>query len=380
MTDFADVERFGAQHARCGGITPGAVPHAEGGFVLSLACTCGAALERRVTAEEARRPLPLPRRLIATRPPGPPAPDRETAPAPDLDVAASGSGAGEPMSPLSPTDQDLEAVVRAALAAEEEAAPSPRTPSPDLEALVRDALDAESRAAPPAPTPAPRPTRTAPAKLELDATIRSALSHQAEILAPSRPAAARGTRVVWLVLFGVLALATAATIHLAATPEAPPAVPAAPVASPPPDEQQRAALEEVLKSLRQLQAASSPTTSLSIYSSRVLFAKADVERLLASTPAGSRRIRVREVIDIHLLAMGAWKARTLEQAGAWDMVGQDPAIDLCPSVKRVADFAVQPPGVSRALARGQAVAGAIPLLWECAAEKVAALDAPPPPR
>ena len=47
---------------------------------------------------------------------------------------------------------------------------------------------------------------------------------------------------------------------------------------------------------------------------------------------------------------------------------------LCPPLRLVADFTAQPESVSRAQARGAAVAGALPLLWECANERIAALE------
>jgi hypothetical protein len=82
---------------------------------------------------------------------------------------------------------------------------------------------------------------------------------------------------------------------------------------------------------------------------------------------------VREVLAIHMLAVAAWKARTLDQRDAWEAVGQDAAIDLCPSVKRVVEFSVQKENATPQ-SRGAAVASAIPLLWECAGAKLAAID------
>jgi hypothetical protein len=258
---------------------------------------------------------------------------------------------------------------------------------------MREALAAESkpaaapapRPAPPAPRPAgPRPA--APPKLNLDRTIRTALSEQAALAAKTRRIGGKPrTRVAWLVLFTILAAGIAATIYFAGHLEAPPETPVVASAPPPPplNQQQRAALDEIMKSLRQLQAASNPNSSFSVYSSRVTFAKADMDRFIGSTAPGPDRAAVREVLDIHMLAVAAWKARTLEQKDAWEAVGQDPAIDLCPSVKRVVDFSVQKENAT-AQARGVAVASAIPLLWDCAGAKIAAIDrgaaAPPPAR
>jgi hypothetical protein len=153
--------------------------------------------------------------------------------------------------------------------------------------------------------------------------------------------------------------------------------PAVVVSAPPPPPAPRAALDEIVSSLRQLQSASNPTTPMNVYTSRVGFARADVDRFIGATTPGPQRTAVREIIEIHMLAAAAWKARALDQKETWEVVGQDPAIELCPSVKRVVDFGRQPPDVSRVQARGAAVASAIPLLWECAAAKIAALDRAP---
>src|SRR5437763_15964862 len=65
MSGFADVERFGREHAACGGLTPHAAPQPVGGYLLTLTCACGATVDRMVTIEEARQPLPLPPGVIA---------------------------------------------------------------------------------------------------------------------------------------------------------------------------------------------------------------------------------------------------------------------------------------------------------------------------
>jgi hypothetical protein len=343
MTHFADVEQFVREHATCGGITPSAAAQPGGGFMLSLVCGCGRTFDRWVTVDEARQPLPaLPR---------PPVP---------------GAGGGAPPAELSSRSGP------------------PSTPAEDFDALMREALAAEDEVTIELPPAAPPPMaassgRPPLARLDLDSTIQTALTeHVAMRTAASGPARS-ATRGIWLAVFAVLALGAAAGLYLAVqsqTPVEPPsasaaATPATPTAV---QREQRAALDEVLRSLRELQAISAPSTALSVYSSRVLFARTDVERFLAAAPAGPDRTAVREVLDVHLLAAAAWKARTLEQKELWEPVAQDPAIELCASVKGVVDFAVLPENVPRAQARGAAVASTIPLLWECAAEKIAALD------
>ncbi|HEU5193273.1 MAG TPA: hypothetical protein VFW70_00940 [Methylomirabilota bacterium] len=351
MTDFADVERFGREHADCGGITPSAAAQPGGGFVLTLACACGQALRRAVTMEQAKRPLPLPSRVVTRPAPRP-------APAPSA---------------------DLEAAMRPAVDAEAAAVPPPTEAAPLARASAAPAPAARPMLGPARPA-APRPV--APRKLNADRTIRTALDQQATLAARARPMrdGKPRTRVAWLILFAVLAFGGAGAVYFVGTLDAPPPAPQAaaraPAAAVPPDQQQRAAFEEIVKSLRTLQAASSPDVSFSVYSSRVTFAKADLDRFMPSTAPGPARAAVREALDIHILAMAAWKARTLEQKDEWEAVGQDPAIELCPAAKRVVDFTTQPESGSRAQARGVAVAGAIPLLWECAAAKIETLARP----
>jgi hypothetical protein len=352
MSDFADVEEFGRQHAACGGITPSATPQPAGGFLLTLGCACGATFDRWVTAEDAKKPLPLPR---ATTVPG-------RRPPPALDAEAGAPAAATPKPPPAPKSQDLDAIMREALMQTEREGETP-PPSPPRSARGDT------------PAAKPPPGRTSPAKLNLDSTIRTALTQQSELAAAGAARPAPRRRRTWLLLFAVAALGLSAAIYFGLDTGAPPGPPAAEApAARPLDQQQRAALDETLKSLRQLQAASSAGTTLSVYSSRVIFAKSDVERFMGAMPPGPARDRVREVLDIHVLAAAAWRARSLDQKEAWEAVGQDPAADLCPSVKRVVDFAAQPENVSRAQSRGAAVASAIPLLWECAGEKLATLD------
>jgi hypothetical protein len=105
----------------------------------------------------------------------------------------------------------------------------------------------------------------------------------------------------------------------------------------------------------------------------VAFTRQNVERMAASAP-DSVQTRTHEVLELHRLAVGAWRARSLDERQEWERVGQDAAIELCPAVKRAADAAGGAPAAARARARGVAVAGALLPLWQCAAEKLAALE------
>lgn len=233
--------------------------------------------------------------------------------------------------------------------------------------------------------------------------------------APSRPQrievtlqpagrASRG-RAVWLVLLLVVALGGATAAYLtglsdqltglpdrlsglpdqlrglagqgAAAPR-PPAPPSPPATTPPPPAVAAPppALETIVRSLRELQSSITPSVSLNDYASRVASARVDVERLVTSAPEPARG-QVRDVLDVHRLAVGAWRARTVNDKDEWARIGQDPDIDLCAPVKHAADAAAGSRSVSRAQARGAAVAASLPQLWACAAEKVAALDRMP---
>jgi hypothetical protein len=191
-------------------------------------------------------------------------------------------------------------------------------------------------------------------------------------------------RAVWLVLLVLIAVGAAAVVYVSnpdaltgfgsppahvATPSAPPspATPAAPPGAP---------LAEIVRALRELQAAVTPSMPLNDYAGRVAATRAEVERLLTSAPEPARA-PVHDVLEVHRLAAAAWRARTVDEREEWARVGRDPAVDLCPSVKRAADAAGAPTTAARAPARGAAVAASLQPLWECAAEKVASLERRP---
>jgi hypothetical protein len=280
MSDFADVERFAREHARCGGLTPSAQSRPGGGYQLTITCACGAVHERWVTAEEASRPLP---RAPASR------------------------------APLTPA-----------------AVPS---------------------------WPSARPAPPRPPRIEMAA----------------RPVRGAGRAwIVWLILAAVLGAGAGVGAYLAGpdvlgdlgvTPRA--AVPT----GPPPAA--RAPLVDIARALRELQGGIAPGASLTEYTGRVASTRAEVERRLSTAPEPARA-QVREVLEIHRLAAAAWRARTLDDRDEWAKVGQDPAVDLCPAVRRVVD-AAGPPAV-RASARGAAVAAALLQLWDCADERLSTLD------
>jgi hypothetical protein len=237
---------------------------------------------------------------------------------------------------------------------------------------------------------APTPVRAWPARPAPPPPQRAAV-----VLQPA-PRASRG-RGVWLVLVAVLVLGAAGAVSVTGIPEQVKgipdqlasllgehvAAPSSPAAAPPPpatvvgaEARPRAAADEITTSLRQLQAAATPSASLNDYASRVAATRLAVERLILDAPEVAQA-RAQEILDVHRLAVGAWRARTIDDRDEWARVGADPAIDLCPEVKRAADLVAPTAGAPRARARGVAIGASLQPLWECAAEKMAALEPSP---
>ena len=253
--------------------------------------------------------------------------------------------------------------------AEEASQPLPRPPR----------QPAPTRASVSAPTPVVTwPTRPPP--------LRPA---RIAVTAQPAPRGSRG-RVVWLLMVLLVALGAGAGVYLAGGPveldgvvdqlaglldEGSGAAPAGTTAPPDPPAvfphvRERATLDEIVTSLRQLQASTAPGVSLNDYASHVASTRVIVERLVTEAPVPARA-PAREVLDVYRLAGAAWRARTLDDREEWERVGRDPAIGLCLGIKAAADAAGAPGTAARA--RGVAVGAALQPLWECAAEKIAAL-------
>jgi hypothetical protein len=252
-------------------------------------------------------------------------------------------------------------------------------------------LPRPSRELSPAPPPAPSrppvpvwPARPAPPRPQrIEVTVQPA------------GRVSRG-RAVWLILMLIVALGGGAVVSLTGVPvqlsgapgeltgllgerpvalRAPTPLPPSVPASVSPQTREHVALEEIVRSLRRLQADTTSSVSLNDYASHVADTRAAVERLVTEAPEPART-PAREVLDLYRLAGAAWRARTLDDREEWERVGEDPAIDLCPAVKGVADAAGAT--APRARARGVAVGAALLPLWECAAEKIAGLGRTPP--
>lgn len=231
------------------------------------------------------------------------------------------------------------------------------------------------------PLPRPAPLRaSAPAKVpSWPAHPSPPRPQRAEVNVHSSTRRSR-KRAVWLLL-ALLLLGSGAAAYLVGpdftlTPLGPPAKPtvarpfAPPSPSRPAEPPVRAPLAEITRSLRELQAVITPSVALNDYASRVLSTRVDVERVIGaiSEPA---RAQAHDILEVHRLATAAWSARVGNDKDEWIRVGQDPAIELCPTVKRAVEAAGP---VSRAAARGAAVGSSLQQLWDCAAERLATLD------
>src|SRR5947209_4540342 len=373
MVDFSDVMRFAETHRACGSVAPAVTPQPSGGYLLTLTCACGAFLDRRVTADEAMHAP-----FLAGVPPSAP---------PPRPVVAAPTAPRKPDPPRLTPSPELERAMREALEAEEAAAAAtpapaarraPATPAaPPTRAVAASAAELEPRK-PASAKRAAGPARTA----NVDETVRAALREQERLrddltkaAAPDRPR----SRTMWLGLAALVVLAgTGAVLYVGNAPE--PESPVAAASTPSPDPGAAAAQNmagtfgNAVRVLRRVQATSGPTTSLPSYEAHVSVAQTVVGRYLDSDAPPDVKRDARAILDLHLLAVAAWRLRAVDTPQAWEPVSRSPALDLCAPVKNVA-YVAERAGQNNAQARGRAIAGAIPLLWECASTRLAQLNA-----
>ena len=374
MVDFSDVVRFAETHRRCGGVSPAVSTQPSGAYLLTLSCACGAVLDRLVTADEAKH-----------------APFLTGAPAPV--VAATAPRRPDP--PRLTPSPELERVMREAVEAEEAAAmpaapPSRSTPppaisekhdrtapSPQLEAVLRQAVTASAAELetkkPPSPKRAPAPPRTANVRATMTAALREQERLRVDLTHAPRSRRTR-TRRVWLGLAAlvIVGAGAGAVVYVGSAPEEDAPVTAASGAPAPPSAV--GTFGNAVGALRRVQAVSGRTSTLPAYEAQVGAAQAIVGRYLdGDAPADVKR-NVRAILDLHLLAVAAWRVRAVDTPQAWESVSRSLALDLCAPVRNVA-YIAERAGQNNAQARGRAIAGAIPLLWECTSARLAQLDA-----
>jgi hypothetical protein len=371
MVPFSDIIQFAQAHRPCGGIVPGVRPESDGGYLLTLTCACGIKVHRHVTPEEAAH-VP-----VASAAPAPPRRAARPQPAPSADV---------------------ECAMQAALAAEEQAAadvaPAPKRKtrrierSQALEDVLREALAAEDAgvaAAPPVRVSSPAgvsPKRSvAPLPVStFEETLKAAmLEHERlqETLSPGSAQAGPRSRARWIgVVLLLVMIAGGAAVYVAETfePDAPRVARSSDAAPDASASSEAPTYGNAVMALRRLQAASIPTTSLPTYASRVNAAQAMVGRYMDGEASADAKRSLRAIIDLHVLAVTAWQMRAIDTPRAWEPVSRSATLELCDSVRNAA-YIAERPGQNSAQARGRAVAASIPLLWECAARRLAQLDA-----
>lgn len=139
-------------------------------------------------------------------------------------------------------------------------------------------------------------------------------------------------------------------------------------------EADRAPVSDVITILKDLQSVSRVDVPYRVYFNRVSFAKTDIDRHLAAVKDAELKGALVTTLGMHLLAANAWKAKTLNERDKWEAVGDDPVAELCAGTRRVLGISDEPPGLSRSAWRGMAIAAAIPLLWDCASDRVAEVE------
>lgn len=137
----------------------------------------------------------------------------------------------------------------------------------------------------------------------------------------------------------------------------------------------RASIAKSLETLSSLQSASLPgAIQYEPYAARVLDTKVRLDGSLFAEGEPALTQELRDAMALHLLAADAWHAKIVDQPDSWASVGNDPRVALCPTVKRGIDTGTEPAGMRREHWKGIAVAAAIPALWTCAQERLAAVE------
>lgn len=132
----------------------------------------------------------------------------------------------------------------------------------------------------------------------------------------------------------------------------------------------RTAVTQAFTALRDLQAFSKPDVQFRMYFNRVAFVKADVDRTLQSAKDSDVKTSLREAMALHTLAAAAWRAKTLGEVSKWEALGDDPTVELCPAAKRMVSIDDPPPNMTRPQWRGIELASGVPVLWDCAANRI----------
>jgi hypothetical protein len=352
----------------------------------SLEDVMKAALE---AVEAPRGGAPSRRRIeIPPAEPEPPEPVAPPPAAPPKTAAASPPGRPQPAgraarrvaAPDTPDRSSLEDALRATLSALGNEELPAVTSTMATEGPAPGVVDLDAGAsAKTAARPAPAAPETKPDKLALQDALRATLSAiEAERSAPAprrrrQPLSVTGAVVISLLLAGAVAggYALRAVGQQAVTIE--PAM-----VRPQPrmrvTDNERASVTQAVSVLRDLQTVSRADVPYRVYWSRVSFAKGDVEKALEGVRDVDLRNALGEVLTLHLYAATAWRAKTQNEKDTWETVGNDPAAEICPGMKRLLTVSEDAGSLSRAHWRGLTVAAGVPLLWDCTEERLAEVE------
>lgn len=151
---------------------------------------------------------------------------------------------------------------------------------------------------------------------------------------------------------------------------------AAPKAAPRlrPAESERVSVTQAVAALRDVQSVSRADVPYRVYFNRVSFAKGDVDRHVEAIRDTELKTALSETMALHVLAAAAWRAKTLNEREKWEAVGDDPSIEVCAGAKRLLSVSEDPPNMSHSQWRGITLAAGLPLLWDCAGERLAEVE------
>jgi hypothetical protein len=325
---------------------------------------------------------PPPPAPVSAPPPKPAAPPTPPPPAVRQSPPPAARPARREMDGPTPDRTSLEDALRRTLDALGETDLTVTTFIPEGPATRVIDLDAEASA-----KTAPRPVASKPGerpdKVQLQdallATLsaleaeRSVTGEKGKASRPRRKLSVAGALVICLLLLAAVGVGYGLSV-LGQRPAEVTATPSRPVARLRVAENERASVTQALSALRDLQSVSRADIPYRQYFSRVSFAKNDVVTALSSVKDLDLKNALGEALTLHVYAAAAWQAKTLNEREKWETIGDDPAAEICPGTKRLLTVSEEPANMSRAQWRGIAIAAGLPLLWDCAAERLADIE------
>jgi hypothetical protein len=188
-------------------------------------------------------------------------------------------------------------------------------------------------------------------------------------------------RVAWLCISVIVIASAVGTTLLAMRSEQPSPVvgvaasaPPATLAPPSPPleltDAERSALDTALAIAEDLDRSVVAGVPFRVYFNRASAAHAEAGRHLDEVKDVAPRRLLQQALMLHRLAARAWRARTLNEQDAWERIGADPTAEVCAPVRRALDSGDDPRGMPRGEWRGIVIAATLPLVWDCAADRV----------